>query len=108
MELKFLTVELIEQQLRLSAESYAEQMDVIELYAQSAEEEALQFMERDISEFIDEEGKVNMPKPIILACLHRIGESYKHREETSGIQLYPVPQNCWQDVLKPYIKPDAM
>lgn len=113
MELQFLKESQLKAQLRLDDDVWAADLPVIEIYAQAAEDAALEFIARDISEFQheDEEGNIvtEVPTNIVLACLHRFTDSYTHRDPNQIISrkdvVAPIPAAMWQDILKPYIKP---
>lgn len=110
MELQFLTEDQLKAQLRLDDDVWAADLAVIEVYAQAAEDAAMEFIARPLDEVISIWGKV--PTNIVLACLHRFTDSYTHRDPNQIISrkdvVAPIPAAQWQDILKPYIKPETL
>lgn len=110
MDLQFLTEDMLKAQLRLDDDVWFADIPVIEVYAQAAEDAALEFIGRPIEELYEIWGKV--PTNIVLACLHRFTDSYTHRDPNQVISrkdvVAPIPAAMWQDILKPYIKPCTM
>lgn len=105
MELQFLTEEKIKAHLRLDDDVWMADYEAIEVYAQSAEVAALDFIGMPLDEVIDKYGKV--PVNIVLACLFRVADNYTHRDPNGGTGS-PVPSAQFQDILKPYIKPETI
>ena len=95
----FLTLDLVREHLRLDADCGDER--ALTLYAESAEQEALNFMERSFDDLLDTYGEV--PSPVVQACLLRVGTAYKNREEQTPLQQYYTAQS-WQNLLMPYCK----
>lgn len=110
MDLQFLTVEQLKAQLRVDDDVWFADQAAIEIYAQAAEDAALEFIGRPLDDVIDVYGKV--PTNIVLACLHRFTDSYTHRDPNQIISrkdvVAPIPAAQWQDILKPYIKPSTL
>jgi uncharacterized phage protein (predicted DNA packaging) len=74
--------------------------DLLELYADSAEETVLNLLGRSYENLIEECGEV--PAPVKQAALMLVDLSYKERSPISPQQLYAVPYTV--DVLiKPYM-----
>lgn len=74
--------------------------DLLELYANSAEETVLKLLGRSYENLIEECGEV--PAPVKQAALMLVDLSYKERSPISPQQLYAVPYTV--DVLiKPYM-----
>lgn len=74
--------------------------DLLELYADSAEETVLNMLGRTYENLIEECGEV--PAPVKQAALMLVDLSYKERSPISPQQLYAVPYTV--DVLiKPYM-----
>lgn len=96
MTLQFLTLEMIKRHLHIDSDDYDQEL---ELYAASAEEEALNYMERTYESLIEEHGKV--PVPIIKACLMRVGTAFRYREDITDRTLYRVPY-AWEGILIRY------
>lgn len=96
MTLQFLTLEMIKSHLHIDSDDYDLEL---ELYAASAEEEALNYMERTYESLIEEHGKV--PSPIIKACLMRVGTAFRYREDITDRTLYRVPYS-WEGILIRY------
>lgn len=74
--------------------------DLLELYADSAEETVLNLLGRSFEDLVEECGEV--PAPVKQAALMLVDLSYKERSPISPQQLYAVPYTV--DVLiKPYM-----
>jgi uncharacterized phage protein (predicted DNA packaging) len=74
--------------------------DLLELYADSAEETVLNLLGRSYDNLMEECGEV--PAPVKQAALMLVDLSYKERSPISPQQLYAVPYTV--DVLiKPYM-----
>ena len=74
--------------------------DLLELYADSAEETVLNMLGRSFEDLLEECGEV--PAPVKQAALMLVDLSYKERSPISPQQLYAVPYTV--DVLiKPYM-----
>lgn len=110
MDLKFLKESVLRVSLSLDDDVWFAEREFIEMIAKAAEDDALEFIARPLDEVIDVYGQV--PTNIILACTHRVVDSYTNRNPNQQISrkdiLAPVPAAQWQDILKPYIKPEAL
>lgn len=71
------------------------------LYAESAEEMVLNYLERDLADLFDEYGKI--PAPIKQATLMLIDNSYEHRSPATMQNLYSVPYT-FDALIKPYMR----
>lgn len=100
--MRFLTLDLIKKRLRIDND-YED--DVLELYGESAEKEALDYMQRSLESLYDEYGEV--PADIILACLSRVATSYKYHEEITDRNLSRLPY-MWEAKLTKYIPTDKL
>jgi len=111
MDLQFLTEDMLKAQLRLDDDVWFADIPVIEVYAQAAEDAALEFTARTLEE-LKEIGGGKVPTNIVLACLHRFTDSYTHRDPNQIISrkdvVAPIPAAMWQDILKPYIKAETL
>ncbi|MDD7319401.1 MAG: head-tail connector protein [Prevotellaceae bacterium] len=100
--MRFLTLDLIKKRLRIGNDFEDE---VLELYGESAEKEALDYMQRSLESLYDEFGEV--PHDIILACLSRVATSYKYQEEITDRNLSRLPY-MWEAKLTKYIPPEKL
>lgn len=74
--------------------------DMLELYAESAEDLVLNLLNRDIESLYEEYGKI--PKAIEHACLILAAHSFSNREPASIQNLYNVPYTL-DALIKPYM-----
>lgn len=101
--LQFMTLEYAKAHLRLDSDI---EDDELTMLLAAAEQEALRFMERDLSSLIDEYGSV--PADICKAILCRVATSYENRGETTSKAVNPLPANSWDNILVKYINPYAL
>jgi len=99
--MKFLTFDQIKAQLRLDDEQATEEHDILMLYGETAEEMVLSTCNRTMEDIVEQYG--NVPKPLVLAGLMLVAQSYQHRESASPQNLYVVP-NAFDHLVKPYMK----
>lgn len=102
MMLRILTIEMIKAHLRLDDDAPAEEL---QLYAESAETEALLFMERSLESIYEEFGDI--PADIKLACLCRVATAWKYREDITDRNLYRLPYT-WEQKLIRYKPADRL
>lgn len=100
--MKFLTIEKIKASLRIDND-YEDEL--LEVYGESAEDAALEFLDRTVESLYEQYGKI--PAPIIQACLVRVGTAYKYREDITDRNLYRVPYT-WENLLLPYVPADKI
>lgn len=96
MTLQFLDLDLIKRHLKIDGDECDMEL---ELYAASAEQEALNYMERTIESIYEEYGQI--PVPIIKACLLRVGTAYRFREDITDRTLHRLPY-AWEGILIKY------
>lgn len=99
--MKFLTFELIKQQLRLDdAQAQAEEA-LLMMYGEAAEETVMNQLRRDYQNIIETYGTV--PTPIIQASLMLVDVSYQHRSPVSPQNMSIVPYT-FDILVKPYMR----
>ena len=74
---------------------------LLRLYAESAEDTVLNYLERDLADLYDTYGKI--PAPVKQATLMLIDNSYEHRSPVTMQNLYSVPYT-FDALIKPYMK----
>lgn len=97
--MKFLTTDLIHKHLRL--DGYPIEDDLLELYADSAEEFIFEITRRTYNDYIETYGEV--PKQLVHAALLLVDNSYQQRSPVSAQALSVVPYGI-DRMLKPYMK----
>ena len=96
--MKWLTIDYIKKHSRIDFDC---EDDLLELYAESAEETILEWCNRSFEEIVETWG--DFPKKLVHASLLLVDVSYQHRSAVSGMNLSAVPYTI--DVLvKPYMK----
>lgn len=95
--MKYLTLEMIKSHSRIQFDC---EDDMLQLYAESAEDTVLNMLNRSYDDLITAYGEV--PKPVIQATLMLVDNSYINRSPVSPQQLYQVPYTI-DVLLKPYI-----
>ena len=100
--MKWLTPELIQTQLRIDAEQYQAEEAVFELYAESAEDTVLDWIERPIEDLYEEYGKI--PAKLIQASLLLVTLSYEQRSPITRQQMYIVPYGNFDALCSAYLK----
>jgi len=99
--MKYLTIEKIQAQLRLTDDQVEMERTLLELYGEAAEDMVLNTCNRTITDIFEQYGTV--PKALVQAGLMLVAQSYQHREPASPQNLYTVPY-AFDLLLKPYIK----
>lgn len=95
--MKYLTLEMIKGHSRIQFDC---EDDMLQLYAESAEDTVLNMLNRSYDDLVSAYGEV--PKPVIQATLMLVDNSYINRSPVSPQQLYQVPYTI-DVLLKPYI-----
>ena len=95
--MKYLTLEMIKGHSRIQFDC---EDDLLQLYAESAEDTVLNMLNRSYDDLVSAYGEV--PKPVIQATLMLVDNSYINRSPVSPQQLYQVPYTI-DVLLKPYI-----
>ena len=95
--MKYLTLEMIKSHSRIQFDC---EDDLLQLYAESAEDTVLNMLNRSYDDLLSAYGEV--PKPVIQATLMLVDNSYINRSPVSPQQLYQVPYTI-DVLLKPYI-----
>ena len=96
--MKWLTIELIRAHLRIDCDC---ENELLEMYAESAEEQVLTDIGRTYEELIDWQGKV--PMPLIHASLMLVDFAYQQRTMVSNINWSVVPYT-YDRMVKPYAR----
>ena len=99
--MKYLTFDMIKQQLRLDDEQAQAEHDILELYGDSAEDTVLNLCNRTITDIFEQYGMV--PKALVHATLMLVDNAYKERSPISPQSMSTVPY-AFDLMLKPYIK----
>lgn len=95
--MKYLTLDYIKQHSRID---YCCEDELLKLYANSAEDTVMNYLNRSFEDLIEEYGQV--PPAIMHATLMIVDVSYQYRSPISPQNLYTVPYTF--DVLvKPYM-----
>ena len=95
--MKYLTLDYIKQHSRID---YCCEDELLELYANSAEDTVMNYLNRSFEDLIEEYGQV--PPAIMHTTLMLVDVSYQYRSPISPQNLYTVPYTF--DVLvKPYM-----
>ena len=95
--MKFLNLDYIKKHSRID---YDIGDDMLELYAESAEEVLLCVLNRSYDDLVSTYGAV--PKPIMHAGLMLVDLSYANRSPVSTQNLYEIPYTL-EFLIKPYI-----
>lgn len=98
--MKWLTLPLIKQQLRLKPD-YNQEDDILKVYGNSAEDLLLEIINRSYTEVMETYGEV--PSPLIEASLLLVSASYTNREPVTTQQLYLV-EYSFDTKVTPYMK----
>lgn len=99
--MKWLTFDLIKQQLRLDDTIAEMERDLLELYGESAEDTVLNACHRSITDVYEQYGCI--PKAFTHAALMLVSLSYQQREPISPTNMYVVPYS-FDLMVKPYIR----
>lgn len=99
--MQMITMEYIKAHSRIDEirEGSAEE-SLLELYAESAEQTVLNYLERSLEEIYELWGGV--PAPVVQACLLLVDQSYQFRTPMTTMQLYRVDYS-FDALLKPYM-----
>lgn len=95
--MKYLTLEMIKSHSRIQFDC---EDDLLQLYAESAEDTVLNMLNRSYDDLVSAYGEV--PKPVVQATLMLVDNSYINRSPVSPQQLYQVPYTI-DVLLKPYM-----
>lgn len=99
--MKYLTLNKIKAQLRLTDEQAELEKDLLEMYGESAEETVLNLLNRSMEDIMEQYGGV--PKPLVHATLMLVDNSYKERSPISPQSMSTVPY-AFDMMLKPYMR----
>lgn len=99
--MKFLTIEQIQAQLRLSDEQLALEQTLLEMYASSSEDAILNLCRTTYEEVLEE--YTTVPKPIVNAALLLVDHFYQNRSVVSLQNLSIIPYS-FDFLVKPYMK----
>lgn len=99
--MKYITLEYIKAHSRIDElrENLGE-TDIVTLYAESAEQTVLNYLNRSLEDLIDNYAEV--PAPVMHATLMLVDLSYMQRSPISVQNLYTVPYT-FDVLLKPYM-----
>lgn len=95
--MKYLTLEMIKSHSRIQFDC---EDDLLQLYAESAEDTVLNMLNRSYDDLVSAYGEV--PMPVVQATLMLVDNSYINRSPVSPQQLYQVPYTI-DVLLKPYM-----
>lgn len=96
--MKWLKIETIKSQTRMD---YDCEDELLELYAEAAEDTILSWCNRSYEDLIETYGKV--PAGIVQASLLLVAQSYKEREPASAQNLSAVPYGTIDTLIKHYM-----
>lgn len=99
--MKYLTLDNIKAQLRLTDEQAELEKDLLDMYGESAEETVLNLLNRSMEDIMEQYGTV--PKPLMHATLMLVDNSYKERSPISPQSMSTVPY-AFDMMLKPYMR----
>lgn len=98
----FLTMEYIKAHSRLDdVREQSADAELIEIYANAAEETVLNYIDRSVEELYDLYGKI--PASVINAALLVTDDAYQHRS-LSRTSMDKVDYGTFDRLLKPYMK----
>lgn len=95
--MKWLTLEWIKKHSRID---FNDEDDLLELYGEAAEEAVLNICNRSYTDIVGTYGEV--PKPLFVAALMLVEESYTQRSAVSPQNMYDV--QGFDTMIKPYMK----
>lgn len=98
--MKWLSIEFIKKHSNIDFDC---DDDLLELYADSAEETILELTRRTYEELV-EMGHGKMPAKLYAAGLMLVDNSYTHRNPSSSQQLSIIPYNNLDFYIKNYVK----
>ena len=96
--MKFLTLDYIKQQLRIT---WSEEDTILDEYGMAAEDTVLNLLNRDYQDLLYQYGEV--PAPLVQAAMLLVGQSYQHREPSSAQNMSAVPY-AFDLLIKPYMR----
>lgn len=96
--MKFLTLDYIKQQLRIT---WNEEDTLLDEYGMAAEDTLLNLLNRSYQDLLESYGEV--PAPLVQAAMLLVGESYQHREPSSAQNMSSVPYT-FDLLIKPYMR----
>lgn len=96
--MKFLTLDYIKQQLRIT---WSEEDTLLDEYGMAAEDTVLNLLNRDYQDLLYQYGEV--PAPLVQAAMLLVGQSYQHREPSSAQNMSAVPY-AFDLLIKPYMR----
>ena len=99
--MKYLTLDNIKAQLRLTDEQAELEKDLLDMYGESAEETVLNLLNRSMEDIMEQYGTV--PKPLMHAMLMLVDNAYKERSPISPQSMSAVPY-AFDMMLKPYMR----
>ena len=99
--MKYITLEYIKSHSRIDElRENLRETDLVTLYAESAEQTVLNYLNRSLEDLIDNYAEV--PAPVMHATLMLVDLSYMQRSPISVQNLYTVPYT-FDVLLKPYM-----
>lgn len=99
--MKYITLDYIKAHSRLDElREDLRETDLVTLYAESAEQTVLSYLNRSLEDLIDNYGEV--PAPVMHATLMLVDLSYMQRSPVTAQNLYTVPYT-FDVLLKPYM-----
>ena len=99
--MKYLTLDKIKAQLRLTDEQAELEHDLLEMYGESAEDTVLNICNRSYTDIYEQYGSI--PKPLVHATLMLVDNAYKERSPISPQSMRAVPYT-FDMMLKPYMR----
>lgn len=96
--MKFLTLDYIKQQLRIT---WSEEDTLLDEYGMAAEDTLLNLLNRSYHDLLESYGEV--PAPLVKAAMLLVGESYQHREPSSAQNMSSLPYS-FDLLIKPYMR----
>jgi len=96
--MKFLTLDYIKQQLRIT---WSEEDTLLDEYGMAAEDTLLNLLNRSYQDLLESYGEV--PAPLVKAAMLLVGQSYQHREPSSAQNMSSVPYT-FDLLIKPYMR----
>lgn len=96
--MKFLTLDYIKQQLRIT---WSEEDTLLDEYGMAAEDTLLNLLNRSYHDLLESYGEV--PAPLVQAAMLLVGESYQHREPSSAQNMSSLPYS-FDLLIKPYMR----
>lgn len=100
--MRWLTPECIQSHLRIDKDQYELEKTTIELYAESAEDTVLDWIERTEEDLYENYGKI--PPKLVQASLLLVAQSYEQRSSITTQQMYLVPYGNFDALCAAYMK----